>query len=109
MLIDANWGLGETVVGGMCSRMCFVSTPLPAACSRLPSPIRRYFVCGDGEKPVEEPRRKQPCLNSRDVYSLWRLGKQAEEYFATPQDIEWAICEGRLYLLQSSHHNSARD
>src|SRR6185295_494877 len=110
MLIDANWGLGETVVGGQVQPDVLrldASTGRVLSASIADKTV--YLSAVDGEKPVEEPRRKQPCLNSRDVYSLWRLGKQAEEYFATPQDIEWAICEGKLYLLQSRPITTQRE
>ena len=40
---------------------------------------------------------------------LWQLGKQAEEYFGAPQDTEWAIHEGKLYLLQSRPITTQRE
>ena len=111
MLIDANWGLGETVVGGHVQPDVL---RLDAATGRVLSASIAdktvYISAGTvGEKAVEESRRKQPCLNSRDVHSLWLLGKQAEEFFTTPQDIEWAICDARLYLLQSRPITTQRE
>ena len=32
---------------------------------------------------------------------LAELGRALEERFGGPQDIEWAIADGQLYLLQS--------
>ena len=32
---------------------------------------------------------------------LWQIGRRAAEYFGSPQDLEWAIHGGELYLLQS--------
>jgi phosphohistidine swiveling domain-containing protein/uncharacterized membrane protein (DUF106 family) len=102
MLIDASWGLGETVVGG---RVQPDVLRLDAATGRVLSASIAdktvYLAAGGGEKPVEEFRRRQACLSSRDVYSLWQLGRHAERYFEAPQDIEWAIHQGKVYLLQS--------
>jgi pyruvate,water dikinase len=103
MLIDANWGLGETVVGGHVQPDVL---RLDATTGRVLSASIAdktvYIAAGTaGEKPVEEFRRKQSCLSSRDVHSLWRLGRQIEAYFRAPQDIEWAIHKGTLFLLQS--------
>ena len=103
MLIEASWGLGETVVGGHVQPDVL---RLDGATGRVLSASIAdktvYLSAGNvGEKPVEESRRKQPCLNSRDVHSLWLLGKQTEHYFDAPQDIEWAIHEGKLHLLQA--------
>ena len=103
MLIEANWGLGETVVGGHVQPDVL---RLDGATGRVLSASIAdktvYLPAGDvGEKSVEESRRKQPCLNSRNVHNLWLLGKQTEHYFGAPQDIEWAIHDGRLHLLQA--------
>ena len=111
MLIDANWGLGETVVGGHVQPDVL---RLDAATGRVLSASIAdkavYISAGSaGERPVEEARRRQPCLNSRDVHGLWQLGRQAEQYFNAPQDIEWAIHEGKLYLLQSRPITTQRE
>ncbi len=111
MLIDANWGLGETVVGGHVQPDVL---RLDAATGRVLSASiadKTVYISagGGGEKAVEESRRKQACLNSRDVHGLWQLGKQAEAYFKAPQDIEWAIHEGKLYLLQSRPITTQRE
>ncbi len=111
MLIDANWGLGETVVGGHVQPDVL---RLDAATGRvLTASIADktvYISAGSaGERPVEEARRRQACLNSRDVHSLWQLGKQVEEYFTTPQDIEWAIYDGKLHLLQARPITTQRE
>ena len=111
MLIDANWGLGETVVGGHVQPDVL---RLDAATGRVLSASiadKTVYLAagGGGEKPVEESRRKQACLSSRDVHSLWQLGKQAEQYFGAPQDIEWAIHQGKLYLLQSRPITTQRE
>jgi rifampicin phosphotransferase len=103
MVIDANWGLGETVVGG---RVQPDVLRLDATSGRVLSASIAdktvYLSAGTpGEKPVEESRRKQACLSSRDVHSLWQLGRRTEAYFGAPQDIEWAIHDGKRFLLQS--------
>jgi phosphohistidine swiveling domain-containing protein len=103
MLIEASWGLGESVVSGQVQ---------PDAL-RLDQDTGRVLGVTIGEKsvhrvagtqeeqPVEESRRRQPCLRGRDVYRLWQLGQRAVEHFGAPQDIEWAIHAEELYLLQS--------
>jgi len=111
MLIDASWGLGATVVGGHVQPDVL---RLDAATGRVLSASISdktvYLPAGSAaERPVEESRRKQPCLSSRDVHSLWLLGKQTEEHFAAPQDIEWAIHAGRLHLLQSRPITTQRE
>ena len=61
-----------------------------------------------GETPVEESRRRIPCVKGPDVTGLWKLGMQAASHFGGPQDIEWAIHDGKLYLLQSRPDHDLR-
>ncbi len=41
------------------------------------------------------------CVNARDVDAIWALGQRLAEQFGTPQNIEWAIKDGELFVLQS--------
>jgi phosphohistidine swiveling domain-containing protein/uncharacterized membrane protein (DUF106 family) len=103
MLVEASWGLGESVVSG---RVQPDVLRLDRATGRvLHAAIadkRVYLPAGaHEERPVEDSRRKLPCLRGSDVLQLWELGKLAADHFGAPQDIEWALFEGELYLLQS--------
>ena len=40
-------------------------------------------------------------LTGEDLAALADLGRSLEERFGCPQDVEWAIAGGELYLLQS--------
>jgi len=42
-----------------------------------------------------------PCLNAEQVSAVATLARRAARYFGRPQDIEWAMENGILYLLQS--------
>ena len=42
-----------------------------------------------------------PALDATQASAVAALARRAESFFGQPQDIEWAIAEGRLYLLQS--------
>jgi rifampicin phosphotransferase len=43
----------------------------------------------------------QPLLKDEQVREVADCVRQTGKYFHRPQDIEWAIADGRLYLLQS--------
>jgi pyruvate,water dikinase len=103
MLIEANWGLGETVVGGQAQPdVLTVDRETGRVLSAKIADKQVYLAAGTGkEQPVAESLRNKSCLSSRDVHRLWELGKRIMEHFAAPQDIEWAIHQGDLYLLQS--------
>jgi phosphohistidine swiveling domain-containing protein len=103
MVIEASWGLGETVVGG---RVQPDVLRLEATTGRVLSASIAdktiYVAAGaSGERPVEESRRTQPSLSSRDVHRLWQLGRQVEQHCGAPRDIEWAIHNSSVFLLQA--------
>jgi pyruvate,water dikinase len=50
---------------------------------------------------VAAGRAVEWALSDAEVIAVARLARQAETSFGLPQDIEWAIADGRLYLLQS--------
>lgn len=50
---------------------------------------------------ISEEHAKRPALNDDQIRAVARLVRRAGRHFSRPQDIEWAIENGRLYLLQS--------
>ena len=50
---------------------------------------------------VDAGRTEQWALSDAEVASVARLVRKAEIFFGRPQDIEWAMASGELYLLQS--------
>ena len=44
---------------------------------------------------------QKPVLNDAQIHAIANLTRQANQYFQRPQDIEWAIADEQLYLLQS--------
>ncbi|HEV8291581.1 MAG TPA: PEP/pyruvate-binding domain-containing protein [Tepidisphaeraceae bacterium] len=103
MLIEASWGLGESVVSGRVQPdVLRLETDSGRVLAATISDKQIWIKPGEEEeKPVDEDRRRIPCLRSAEVTKLWQLGRRAAEHFGRPQDIEWAIHNGSLYLLQS--------
>jgi pyruvate, water dikinase len=81
MLIEAIFGLGEQVVSGQ-------ATPDHYIVDRSGSVKRERLVNGG-------------VLTAEDLAALAELGCSLEDRFGSPQDIEWAIAGGELYVLQS--------
>jgi len=42
-----------------------------------------------------------PCINDQTAQKIVKLAIKAESEFGCPQDIEWAIHQGKIFLLQS--------
>jgi len=103
MLIEASWGLGETVVSGQVQPDALrLDAETGKVLEATVADKRVRLLAGSGEEqPVEESRRRLPCLTGRDVHALWQLGVQVAERLRAPQDIEWAIHDDQVYLLQA--------
>ena len=103
MLIEASWGLGESIVSGRVQPdVLRVEYETGRLLAMTVSDKHVYLPAGGkSEEPVDEARRGAACLESRCVLQLWNLGKRVAEHFGSPQDIEWAIHNGELYLLQA--------
>lgn len=58
---------------------------------------------GEGVRTVAVPadRIDVPSLTDAQVRSVAELAREAARHFGCPQDIEWVLQDGRLYLLQS--------
>ena len=58
---------------------------------------------GEGVSPVplSEEMRDRRVLSSSEAAAVARLARDAAAVFGLPQDIEWAISDGKLFLLQS--------
>ena len=54
------------------------------------------FIIGRPKAKYEGPEDLKPFAKK-----LYKLASKLEEELGSPQDIEWAIADGRLYLLQS--------
>ncbi len=101
MLVEAGPGLGESVVSGLVQ-------PDTLRIDRQTGRVLAVMLGSDHDgtaaqdhRPEDQAACRRPCLDGRDVYRLWQLGTWAVDHFGAPQDIEWAIHAGRLYVLQS--------
>jgi pyruvate,water dikinase len=81
MVVEAVSGLGDAAVSGAVTPDHYVVDRQGA--------VKREQVRNGGVLAEEELRR------------LAELGRALEERFGRPQDIEWAIAGGEIYLLQS--------
>ena len=59
---------------------------------------RRPGPRGRGSRPR---RARSACSTDDQVLELARLAMAVEEHYGTPQDIEWAMADGKTWLVQS--------
>ena len=104
-MISAAWGLGEAIVGGMVTPDTLVVDKATGHVLTRETADKQVMTVrlesGTKEQPVPETKRNAPVLSDEGAAELVRMGVQVETFYSTPMDVEWAIAEGKLYLLQA--------
>jgi len=112
IVIEANWGLGESVVSGT------VTPDRYTVDKNTLKIIERQIVTKDVEfvrdpktgktahAKVPQERKDLPCLSDKEVGKLAELGKLIERHYGRAQDIEFSIDRDQpypqnIYIVQS--------
>ena len=105
IVIEAAFGLGEAVVSGSL-------TPDTYTISKLDFKILEKKVAkqewklersiqGNQKITVAAAKQGEQKLSDEKIMELARLARMVEQHYASPQDIEFAIEEGKIYLVQT--------
>ncbi len=105
-VISAAYGLGEAVVSGAID-------PDTVVLERATGAVRKETLGSKEERtdplpgggcetsPVPWPERVVPVLSSEELVELHQQGTRLEQLMDGPQDVEWALAAGKLWILQS--------
>jgi pyruvate,water dikinase len=104
IMINASWGLGESIVGGTVTPDTFIVRKSDlAVVQRVIADKQRMTVSAPGgTREVDVPRflRNTTSLNDEQVIEMARLALTLETTMGHPVDVESAYAGGELYLLQ---------
>ncbi|MDG5817419.1 phosphoenolpyruvate synthase [Natronococcus sp. A-GB7] len=106
MIIEAAWGLGEAVVSGAVSPDNYI-VPRDGGDTDVTIAEKKVMHTKDEETgetheiEVPEDKRTARVLSSEEIDRLVELGEHVEDHYDTPQDVEWAILDGEVFMLQS--------
>lgn len=107
LIVNASYGLGEAVVSGAVTPDSFVLARSNLTVKETVLGAKTAMVVlaadqGTATQAVPEERRDAPALSAGQLRELGALALRVEEGFGgVPQDIEWAVAEGRCWLLQA--------
>lgn len=103
-LIEAAWGLGEAVVAGLVIpdtyRVARDGTVLERAAGLKRIAVRSRPDGGTYEESIDATRAEALTLDDAQLAQLNQLAQHCEMVYGNARDIEWAIADGTLYLLQ---------
>jgi len=106
LTIDASFGLGEALVSGLVSPDAYsvdkrAGVILERRIADKEAGIFPQAKGGTRQVKLLEEQRRQAVLSDEQVLALSRVGMEIEALFGAPQDVEWAIAAGDIYVLQS--------
>jgi pyruvate,water dikinase len=105
VVVNSNFGLGESVVSGRVTPDTFVVDKLSRRVIDRQVATKMLKVAptpgGTAEMAIAESLRGSASLSDEQAVAVAALAIQVEEHAGRPVDIEWAVRNGELFLLQS--------
>jgi pyruvate,water dikinase len=105
LVINAAWGLGEAIVGGHVTPDTFIVNKQTLTIESQEIADKEIMTVrtseGTREESVPADKRKQSSLDLDQIIELSRLGIRIEQLYEQPMDIEWAIQDRDLFILQA--------
>ena len=107
IIIEAAWGLGEAVVAGAVSPDNYVVDRTTSEIEGMTVATKKVMHVKDEatgetvETEVPAEKRDEQVLTQSEIDRLVELGRTVEDHYGEPQDVEWAVVDGEVYMLQS--------
>ena len=95
--IEGTWGLGSALVAGEVTPDSFTVSKVTGEITgrRVGAKLRAHSFGPNGQgisaQPMPAALRRSPCLTDEQARALALVGRQVEEHYGVPQDIEWAL------------------
>jgi pyruvate,water dikinase len=105
-IIEGSWGLGEAVVSGSVSPDHYIFDQRTESVGEKTIANKKVEIIPDGSHgtklvAVDPARQDAQVLSDAEIAKLAMYGKIAENHYGIPQDVEWGIVAGTIYILQS--------
>jgi pyruvate,water dikinase len=105
-IIEGSWGLGEAVVSGSVSPDKYVFDQRKELVTDTYIANKKVEIIADGDHgtklaEVSKDRQDAQVLSDAEIAKLAMYGKIAENHYGVPQDVEWGVVAGTIYILQS--------
>lgn len=104
MLINASYGLGESVVSGRVTADSYIVDKNGEIIEVAIGSKETQFIYAEKntvEVAVCDNDRKKRALNDKEILELIKSCLNIEKHYKMPMDIEWAIKDDEVYILQA--------
>ena len=103
-IIEAVFGLGEAIVSGEVTPDHYEYDRVQRKLIKVQIAEKKFMITRkDGETVKVElgEKGRERVLSDNEIEELVKLGEIIEEHYGHPQDVEWAIERGKIYIVQS--------
>ena len=105
VIIEAIFGLGELIVGGQVTPDHYEveKGTFKILSKNIVSQESFLTLAGRENKiiPVAQAHKKDQKLTDEKIIELAKIGVQIEKHYFFPQDMEWALEDNKLYIVQT--------
>ena len=105
LIIEAAWGLGEAIVGGMVTPDSYVVDKRDWSIVDIYQADQDFKVAfkpgGGSHEICLDDNEKGQKLTGKQIIEIAKLAQKIEEHYNMPMDIEFAIEDNTVYIVQA--------
>ncbi|MEE9253659.1 MAG: PEP/pyruvate-binding domain-containing protein, partial [Pseudomonadales bacterium] len=105
LVIESSWGMGAAIADGRVTPDRFLVNRSDLAVRQRTIADKRHLVPANPSEPRLQPVpisvRQRPTLSEANIRRVASLALRCEVLFGGRQDVEWAMVDDQVYLLQS--------
>ncbi|MBI2620702.1 phosphoenolpyruvate synthase [candidate division WWE3 bacterium] len=99
--IEAVFGLGQPIVSGEITPDQYLVDKATGEIIHKTISRQTWQLSLSGKTDVSRSYQEEQKLSDLYIEELARIGVEVEKHYGGPQDIEWALQDGKLYIVQS--------
>ncbi len=100
-IVESNWGLGESVVSGSITPDSFQISRKIGEILKKDIASKKEMVTEVGVQDIPESKQNTQSLSDDQLMELYQIGLQVENLYDQPMDVEWALADDEIVLLQA--------
>ncbi|MFW5936212.1 MAG: phosphoenolpyruvate synthase [Candidatus Hadarchaeota archaeon] len=104
-IVEAVFGLGEAIVSGSVTPDSYVYDRNKKEIVETKVAKKNFMLVRQDGKTVEvkldDKKANERVLTDAELREVFALGEVIEEHYGWPQDVEWAVENGKVYITQS--------
>lgn len=100
-IVESNWGLGESVVSGSITPDSFQISRKTGEILKKDIASKKEMITEVGVQDIPEGKQNIQSLSDEQLMELYQIGLQVENLYDQPMDVEWALADDNIVLLQA--------